>query len=79
MSETPAVSIRLYASLARYAPPDADAHPVRSGMSIRDVAEELGIPPDQVKLIFVDGKKEDPEFRLFGGERVGLFPPVGGG
>jgi molybdopterin converting factor small subunit len=48
-------------------------------MSICDVVEELGIPSDQVKLIFVDGKKEGLEFRLSGGERVGLFPPVGGG
>jgi molybdopterin converting factor small subunit len=34
---------------------------------------------DQAKLIFINGKKENLESRLYGGERVAIFPPVGGG
>ena len=41
--------------------------------------EKLRVPLDQVKLIFVDSKKADMNMKLKGGERVGIFPAVGGG
>jgi molybdopterin synthase sulfur carrier subunit len=43
------------------------------------VFDQLRIPKDQVKLIFIDGVKEDADVLLHGGERVGVFPPIGGG
>jgi molybdopterin converting factor small subunit len=39
----------------------------------------LEIPADQIKLVFVDGAKAKLTTILDGGERVGIFPPVGGG
>jgi sulfur-carrier protein len=39
----------------------------------------LDIPPEEVKLIFVNGKRADTDQVLAEGDRVGLFPPVGGG
>jgi molybdopterin converting factor small subunit len=43
------------------------------------MVERLGIPLEKARLVFVNGKKADLETVLHGGERVGIFPPVGGG
>jgi sulfur-carrier protein len=39
----------------------------------------LPITATDAKLVFVDGKRAQPDTPLHGGERIGIFPPVGGG
>jgi molybdopterin converting factor small subunit len=39
----------------------------------------LGVPLEEVQLVFVNGTKKEMDTVLTGGERVGVFPPVGGG
>ena len=73
------ISIRLFATLNRYTPDTADSYPVRPGTTVRDLIDQLGVPLTEVKLIFIDGVKGDIASALNGGERVGIFPPVGGG
>jgi sulfur-carrier protein len=73
------ISIRLFATLNRYTPDTADSYPVRPGTTVRDLIDQLGVPETEVKLIFVNGVKGDLASALNGGERVGIFPPVGGG
>ncbi len=52
---------------------------VDPGTTVRDLMEELGLPPDEVKLIMVDGVASSEDRLLQGEERVAFFPPVGGG
>ena len=52
---------------------------VDPGTTVRDLMEKLGIPPDEVKLIMVDGVASSEDRLLQGEERVAFFPPVGGG
>lgn len=78
-----AVTVLLAASLRRYVP-DYDAASglgmsVPPGSSVRDLAQRLGIPEDEVKLIMANGIHADWDTVLTGNERVALFPPVGGG
>jgi len=73
------ISIKLFASLNRYTPDTADNYPVRAGTTVRDLIDQLGVPVTEVKLIFVNGVKGDLASALNGGERIGIFPPVGGG
>ena len=73
------ISIRLFATLNRYTPDTADNYLVRPGTTVRDLIDQLGVPLTEVKLIFIDGVKGDVASALNGGERVGIFPPVGGG
>ncbi|MGA8180979.1 MAG: MoaD/ThiS family protein [Desulfobacterales bacterium] len=73
------ISIRLFATLNGYTPDTPDKYPVRPGTTVCDLMEQLGVPVTEVKLIFVDGVKGDLASTLNGGERVGIFPPVGGG
>jgi molybdopterin converting factor small subunit len=37
------------------------------------------VPPDEVKRTFVNGLSKAPSHPLSDGDRVALFPPIGGG
>jgi len=73
------VQIKLFASLKKYLPESADQYPIEPGISIQDLLIGLQVPLKEAKLIFVNGVKSDADALLRGGERVGVFPPVGGG
>ena len=73
------IQLKLFVTLAKYLPARADALPVEEGSSVADLMAALAIPRDEVKLIFVNGRKADPGHVLAQGDRLGLFPPVGGG
>jgi len=49
------------------------------GSTVADAARLLGIPREDVKLIMVNGRGSKWDTVLQGDERLGLFPPVGGG
>ena len=73
------IDLKLFVTLARFLPENAGEFPVKEGTSVEKLMANLGIPGDWVKLIFVNGKKQGREYCLQDGDRVGLFPPVGGG
>ena len=73
------ISIKLFATLTKYMPASADKYPVLPGTTVQNLLKELGVPESDVKLIFINGIKRDLPSTLHGGERVGIFPPVGGG
>ena len=73
------IQLKLFATLNRFAPPSADSYSIDAGTSIRKLLEQLNIPGKKARLIFIDGVKADLDATLNGGERVGIFPPVGGG
>jgi molybdopterin converting factor small subunit len=75
----PHVHIKLFASLQEFTPPSSDKYPIDEGLTIHSLLEELKVPPEKAKLIFINGVKADLSAILKGGERVGIFPPVGGG
>ncbi|OPX36822.1 MAG: thiamine biosynthesis protein ThiS [Deltaproteobacteria bacterium] len=50
-------------------------HPV----SVEDLCSDLKIPVEAVKIIMVNGKRVAADHHVGEGDRVALFPPVGGG
>ena len=60
-------------------PDSAENYPVENGTTVRDLIEELGVPEDKMKLIFINGLRGHPESQLRNGDRLGIFPPAGGG
>jgi len=76
---TTTIELKLYATLARHLPDTADRYTVTPGTSVDQLIDRLGIDPQVVKLVFIDGRIQEKSTVLQGGERVGLFPPVGGG
>ncbi|HAY38399.1 MAG TPA: molybdopterin synthase sulfur carrier subunit [Desulfobacteraceae bacterium] len=73
------ITIKLFASLKKFTPVSSDSYPIKPGITVKTLLEELCVPEDEVKLVFVDGVKHGLAAVLKGGERVGIFPAVGGG
>jgi len=73
------IELKLFVTLVKYLPRGSEPYEIKEGTTINELMTNLGIPRDIVKLIFVNGKKQDSSYRINHGDRVGLFPPVGGG
>ena len=73
------IQLELFASLREFSPPDPNHFPITPGKTVEDVLKKLGVPLDAVRLVFINGVKNDITTVLQGGERVGIFPPIGGG
>jgi sulfur-carrier protein len=72
------VQVKLFATL-REGRFEAKLVEVGAATTIGDVIRTLGIPEKEVTLIFVNGRHAEPDQLLAGGDRLALFPPVGGG
>jgi len=77
------VELKFFASLAKYA-----AHPLLSAdgvvelpspVSVGQIADALNIPRQEIKLIFLNGIHVQMDTAVKDGDRVGFFPPIGGG
>ncbi len=49
------------------------------GATVGDLVSKLGLPPEEVKLVYVNGRLRGWDHALSDGDEVGIFPPVGGG
>ncbi|WP_272701263.1 MoaD/ThiS family protein [Desulfovibrio sp. Fe33] len=73
------IEIKTFATLAKYLPENSADYPVEPGETVRSLVNRLGIPEKDVTLIFVNALRSDLDREIQDGDRVGLFPPVGGG
>jgi len=73
------ITVRLFATLAGLTPENADAYPVTQGMTVRDLIGQLGVDEKDAKVVFINSRKAELSAVLNSGDRVGIFPPVGGG
>ena len=74
------VKVNLYATLRRYAggAPSVQVE-VQPGQTVGQVLDQLGVPTDQTRIIFVNHRAAGLSQPLQGGEQVGVFPAIGGG
>jgi len=77
------VEINLYATLGRYLPEDIQQAggviEVEEGLTVESLMQQLNVPGDLVKLVFINGLHAGKDSVLEDGSRLGVFPPVGGG
>ena len=73
------ITVKCFASLASFQPSNAEAFPITPGETVAEVMKRLGIPGENVALIFVDNVHQSPGTVLKDGDTVGFFPPIGGG
>jgi molybdopterin synthase sulfur carrier subunit len=73
------ININLCATLRKFVPECAETYPIERGITVGGLLEHLGVPQDDVKFIFISGRRGDVSSALYGGERVTIFPIVGGG
>jgi molybdopterin converting factor small subunit len=73
------IQIKLFATLQSFMPASAGNYAIETGTTIRALLQQIDLPENKAKLIFIDGVKAELTTVLQGGERIGIFPPVGGG
>lgn len=73
------IDLRLFVTLSGYLPENNERLEIHEDTTVEKLIMNLGIPDELVKLIFINGKSRDRAYLLKQGDRVGLFPPVGGG
>ncbi len=78
------VIVKLFAMLRRFTP--ANVTPgepftlmLPEGATLADVLAQLGIPEDEAKVMFVNGRAHALDYALQDADDTGIFPPVGGG
>ena len=78
------IDLKLFASFARFMPDKTDGGSppgteIRDGITVRELLEELKIPADEVKIVFLNGIHAKGDEIIQEGDRLGIFPPVAGG
>lgn len=73
------IQIKLFASLQKFMPASAENYAIEAGITVGALLQQLDIPQDMIKIVFIDNVHAELTSILKGGERVGIFPPVGGG
>jgi len=73
------ICLRLFATLAKHLPENAEDYSVEQGITVQDLVKKLSIPEKEAKLIFINSRKAELSSVLHHGDQVGIFPPIGGG
>jgi molybdopterin converting factor small subunit len=77
------VHAKLFATLRRYRPDVKIGEPLPVELpddaTVGQLIEHLGLPENEVKVVFVNFLARDRDHVLAEGDEVGIFPPVGGG
>ncbi len=73
------VTVKLHASLRPYGKSDSSngLFPLKTTekATVLEVIRQLGIPPEKVRMILLNGRGVDSSSILSNGDRVALFPP----
>ncbi len=77
------IKVKLFANLRQYLPGapigEAVEIDVPNQYTLGELASQLKLPPDEVKICFVNGIICELDQKLNAGDEVGIFPPIGGG
>lgn len=76
------VEVRLYATLRRYTPSSPNGVitvELPTGATVLDLVKKIAIDPAEIHLIMKNGIGCEFDTIVNEGDRIGLFPPVGGG
>lgn len=78
------VDVRVFANLRNAIKTESDAKEafqleMPEGSTLHDLLDNLGIANDPTIIGLINGLRQSHDYVLVEGDRVGLFPPVGGG
>ena len=71
------LTVKCFATLMPLTPPDGSLE--FHGTDVCALLRQLSIPESEARIIFVNGIGVEKDALLHDGDRVGIFPPVGGG
>ena len=77
------ITVKLFATLTRYGQGERAGKPLIMDLSenstLQKLVEKLKIPPEETRIMFVNGIIQEFDYILKDGDEVGIFPPIGGG
>ncbi len=80
------IEVKLYANLQDYYPDKVKegndnslSIVVEPGSNLSDLMQNLNIPEDEVKMTFINNRKQLDDYELQDGDTVAIFPPIAGG
>ncbi len=77
------IEVRLFAGLRKYHAKPGNSEAMIIALDDKTPLESLlgrlKIPPEEVTVIMVNGKREPANYSLQDGDRIGIFPLIGGG
>jgi molybdopterin converting factor small subunit len=77
------VEVRLYASLRRYHSSPGSSEPLAMSLenetSLGDLLDKLKVPRQEIGVLMINGSWQKESYLLQDGDRVGIFPLIGGG
>lgn len=75
------IQVKLYANLVEYSKSKKKEFEIlwSDGMNVEKILKDEGISKKITKIIMINGRRQDIDFVLKDGDRVAIFPPVGGG
>jgi sulfur carrier protein ThiS len=73
------IEINLYASLRKWRSEPNFFHEVTEAGTVKDALLDLGIPEEDVAIIMINRRRGQPDDKLSEGDRLDLFPLIGGG
>ncbi len=77
------VTVKLYATLTRYGRGERAGTPfiieLSENATLLELMHQLNIPPEETRIMFVNGIIQESDCRLKNGDEIGVFPPIGGG
>ncbi len=77
------VKVKLFTQLVSYVPGVEPGVPfeveLSNGTTLSDLMNQLNLPQREVKVTFVNGRTQPPDFQLQNDDEVGVFPLIGGG
>ncbi|NJB68133.1 molybdopterin converting factor small subunit [Desulfobaculum xiamenense] len=73
------ITVKCFATLKSFEPAEAEAFELPDETTVGGLMGILGIDPEEVKIMFINSRHTTPEAVIADGDRVGLFPAVGGG
>jgi len=77
------VEIRLFAGLAKHVKEQKNGEPftigLNQGVTVRELLHLLKIPEQEAFVTLVNGTAVSKTTKLSDGDRIGIFPAIGGG
>jgi molybdopterin synthase sulfur carrier subunit len=77
------VEVRFYASLRKYHPNPGSSEvlvmELNNKTKLGDLLDKLKIPREELGILMVNGKWEKESYLPKDGDRIGIFPLIGGG
>lgn len=77
------LEIRVFAGLHTYIPGSVSGQPLQLELAEssdgHDLLRALNVPVEEAYVFMVNGRRQELSILLADGDRIGIFPPVGGG